>query len=315
MKKRLLGVVALAAGAVLLTGCSSYDNGPDQVSLHYGGGMIESNSYKGCASESQRSLMEGPGDVFYTYPAGQRNYTFANGGESGPLTVVTKDNVTMTVPGIATFELNTDCADNVSTILRSFHENIGLKYDAFIDDNAGPNGSDQGWVLMLNDYVGKQLDRAADSAAKKYTWRELYTDAAKKAEFEREVATTVPVFVKQLAGGDYFKNWSILINSLTPPENVVQALNDEQASIAEAKAKETRAIADARAAEAKANAEVEVQKALARASEEEAKAMENIIAVLGIDGYIKLKAIQDGRVEILPIPEGSSVIVQPRPAS
>jgi regulator of protease activity HflC (stomatin/prohibitin superfamily) len=312
MRKRILGAVGVALGALLLTGCSSYDNGPDQVSLHYGGGVIESNAYKGCASESQRSLMEGPGDVFYTYPAGQRNYTFANGGESGPLTVVTKDNVTMTVPGIATFELNTDCADDVSEILRSFHENIGLKYDAFIDDNAGPNGSDQGWVLMLNDYVGKQLDRAADSAAKKYTWRELYTDASKKAAFEQEIATTVPVFVKQLAGGDYFKNWSILINSLTPPENVVQALNDEQATVAQARAEKAKALAEAETAKAKADAQVAVQEALARASEQEAKAIENLISVLGVDGYIKLKAIQDGRVQILPIPEGSSVIAQPK---
>jgi regulator of protease activity HflC (stomatin/prohibitin superfamily) len=312
MRKKILGAVGVALGALLRTGCSSYDTGPDQVVLHYGGGLVESNSYKGCASESQRSLVEGPGDNFYTYPSGQRNYTFADGGESGPLTVVTKDNVTMTVPGIATFELNTDCADGNSTLLRSFHENIGLKYSAFINDDDGPNGSDAGWVKMLNDYVGKQLDRAADSAAKKYTWRELYTDASKKAAFEREIATTVPVFVKQLAGGDFFKNWSILINSLTPPENVVQALNDEQAAVAQANAAKAKALADASTAQAKADAEIAVQKAKAAASEQEAKAIENLIRVLGIDGYIKLKAIEDGRVTFYPLPEGSSVIANPK---
>jgi regulator of protease activity HflC (stomatin/prohibitin superfamily) len=314
VKKLVISVVAAAAGALLLTGCSSYSTGPDQAVLHYGGGMIEASNYKGCSGPSQRSLAEGPGDAYYYYPAGQRNYTFADGGESGPLTVVTRDNVTMTVPGIATFTLNTDCADN-GGVLRAFHEKIGLKYSAFVDDEDGPNRSDAGWVRMLNDYVGKQLDRAADSAAKKYTWRELYTDAAKKAEFEKEVASTVPVFVKQLAGGDYFTNWSILINSLTPPENVVQALNDEQAAVAQANAAKAKAIADAQTAQAQADAEIAVQKAKAAASEQEAKAIENLIRVLGIDGYIKLKAIEDGRVSILPIPAGSSVIVDGKKSS
>lgn len=316
--KKVLIAAATGVAALLLTGCSSYSTGPDQVVLHYGGGPIEASNYKGCAAESQRSLAEGPGDVYYYYPSGQRNYTFANGGESGPLTVVTKDNVTMTVPGIASFELNTSCTpitvngkEYPGGSLQLFHELVGNKYDAYLDDEDGPNRSDAGWVKMLNDYVGKQLDRAADSAAKKYTWRELYTDAKKKAEFEKEVAALVPQYVKQLAGGDFFVNWSILINSLTPPENVVKALNDEQAAVAQANAAKAKAVADAQTAQAQADAEVAVQKAKALAAAQEAKAIEELVKVLGVDGYIKLRAIQDGRISVLPIPDGSSVLVNP----
>ena len=292
--KKIASLVALAVASILvLSGCAGFSTQPDMQAVQYSGGL-SSATFVGCIKPSDKGYTFQ--DNYYYYPAGQRTYSFADGGEAKPMTVVTRDNVTMTLPGIISFNLNSDCE-----MLRKFHETIGIKYGAYFDDNQGTNGSDTGWVQMLNDYVGKQIDRAADAAAKKYAWRDLYTSPTVKAEFEKEVAANIPTFVKQFAGGDFFVGWSVVLNALQPPDEIVAALNEEQASIAKANA-----------AKQAADSQVAVEKAKTLAAAEQAKAIQALIDVLGVQGYIQFKAIEEGKVSVLPIPAGSDVIVSPK---
>ena len=166
--------IVLAAGAVLaalaLAGCAEVNTQPDEVALRYSGGF-GSAQFMNCVNASTKNYTP-PGDAYYTYPYGQRTFTFDKGGEEDAIQIVTKDNVTMTVAGSVTFKLNTDCgSDGSGGPLRQFHENIGIKYSAFFNDADGPNQQDAGWVKMLTLYVGNQIQRAANDAAKEIEGR------------------------------------------------------------------------------------------------------------------------------------------------
>ena len=57
-------------------------------------------------------------------------------------------------------------------MLKSFHERIGLKTDAY---------EDSGWNDMLQSYFRPQIDRALSAVATNYNWAELYNNEAKKS--------------------------------------------------------------------------------------------------------------------------------------
>lgn len=297
--KKIAALIVLVMGAFVLSGCSQVNTQPDTVALHYSGGLSSTN-YMDCAGPSTKAYT-GVGDQYFYYPYGQRTYTFDDGGESGPITVVTKDNVTMTLPGVVTFKLNTakDKDGNCAT-LRSFHENIGIKYEAYFDDNEGTNGEDSGWVQMLKTYVGNQISRAANDSAKGFTSQQLYSDAKSKHEFEQAITEDIPTLVKQFSGGDYFIDWTIVLKQITPPKEIVDAYNAQQAAVA-------TALADKQ----KADAQVAVENAKSLQTEAKVKSIAQLVKVLGVEGYIQYKAIEDGKITILPIPNGSSVIANP----
>lgn len=292
--KKILAVAALVVGGLLLSGCASVDTQPDTVALRYSGGL-SSAQFMNCVDHSTKNYTN-PGDNYYYYPYGQRTFTFDNGGEEGPLAIVTKDNVTMSLAGTVTFKLNTDCQT-----LQKFHENIGIKYNAYFNDDQGVNGSDSGWVTMLQRYVGDQIQRAANDAAKGFTSQQLYSDAASKRSFEKAVIEDIPVNVKQFSGGGYFTDWSVLLKNATPPEDIVKAYNAQQA-----------AVAQAAAAKQAADQQVAVENAKALSTTAEIKSIKQLVDVLGVEGYIQYKAIQDGKIAVLPVPQGSSVIVNPK---
>lgn len=297
--KKLALLIGLLMGALVLTGCSSVNTQPDTVALQYGGGLADA-SFKGCTPASTHSY-SGPGDVYYYYPYGQRTYTFDDGGESGPISVVTKDNVTMTLPGAVTFKLNTEIKDGTCPVLKAFHENIGIKYSAYFNDGEGTNGEDSGWVTMLKTYVGNQINRAANDAAKGFTSTQLYSDAKSKKEFEQAITEDIPALVRQFSGGDYFVDWTIVLKQIQPPQAIVDAYNNQQA-----------AVAAAAAAKQAADAQVAVENAKALQTEAQAKSIRTLVELLGVQGYIQYKAIEEGKVTVLPVPQGSSVIVNPK---
>ena len=44
----------------------------------------------------------------------------------------------------------------------------------------------------------------------------------------------------------------------------------------------------------------------------ELESIKALVAVLGPDGYNTYQAIKDGRIQVVTIPQGSSVVVQPK---
>ena len=292
--------VALAVAALVLlvavpaTAVTSVSTAPDQVALSYNAGPFQSKKFAACIGTSTREF-DGPFDKHYAYPASQRNYNFSGdrGSDTTPFTIVSKDGIEMTVGGVANFLLNTEC-----TTLQKFHELIGNRYRAFMDGET----VSAGWLDMLGVYVGKPLDTAMDRAAQKYTWRELYNSPEVKAAWEKEVVDALPLLVDRQTDGeeDFFQNFALTISKPEPPQALKDAVTNEQTQVAQARAAEAKAAADKLAAEA----QIAVQRA------EAAKIAERI-KVLGVEGYLRALAIENGQNPFQPS-YGAAVVGQQR---
>lgn len=286
--KKTLGLIALLV--LVLAGCASTTTQPDQRALHYDAGPIAgAPDFETCFGPAERSI-DDIGDQHYTYPYGQRTFDFSNGktADSGPITVVSRDNVTMTVTGVATFALNPDCET-----LREFHERIGLKYEAW---------TQEGWDELLSVYLKQPMDKAMDAVSKKYGYRELYSDPEVKEQWEAEVGRLVAAEVEALTGDPYFCNpdfraaegqscgdLQVTIQTPIPPENIVNALTAEQEAVAQNEAQKQK------------NATVQTELESIRA----------LVAVLGPEGYVLYRAVLDGNVQVVPVPSGVGVNIVP----
>lgn len=290
----ILAVVAVVLLIFGASGCSRVSTAPDEVMLHYAGGVFEANRFERCISPSSGATILGPGDTSFSYPFGQRTFDFtgSDDAESTPITVVSKDNVQMTVAGSATFTLNTDCA-----VLRQFHERIGLKYAAYQD---GGGHTSSGWRRMLNFYLKQPLDRALDAASQEFEWRRLFNDPNVKQQWEARVGELAREFIKETAGAEYFcqPNYAgtgdcgdivLTIQKPEPPASLVEALAAEQA------AKQQNL------AQQQINTKVKT----------ELESIKDLVKVLGPQGAILWKAIQDGKVQVVPVPQGSNINITP----
>ena len=302
---KILVLLAVVVAAFVVLGVakpSTASTGPDQVALHYKGGSFTSTRFSDCIAPSNREF-DGPGDKHYSYPASQTNFVFdSNGGDSGPITFVTKDGIEMTVEGVTNFLLNTSCepiqiggTTYTGGALQRFHELIGNRYHAYMT----PDGErSEGWRQMLNVYIFRPLDTATDRAGQKYTYTELYTDPNKKAEWEQDVLAQLPDLVNRQTDGDteFFQNFAVTFQKPEPPESIKEELVKQQAAVAKAKAAE----AEAAARKTAAQAQIAVERA-------EAAKISERVKVLGRDGYLEQYAIDHG---INPYqPSGGSLIV------
>jgi hypothetical protein len=276
--------------ALIFVRPSTVSTGPDQVALHYKGGAFTSERFSDCILSSNR-VFDGPGDGHFAYPASQTNFVFDNAGmtDGAAVTFVTKDGIEMTVEGVANFLLNTDCKPTEiggttfeGGVLQRFHELIGKRYAAYMTNDGFRS---DGWREMLSVYIARPLDTAIDRAGQNYTYTELYTDPAKKAQWEQSVLTQLPDLVNRQTDGEveFFLNFAITLQKPEPPQSIKDELIKQQAAVAAAKA----AQAEAESREAAALAQVEVEKA-------EAKKIAARIAVLGIEGYLQQYAIDKG---------------------
>jgi regulator of protease activity HflC (stomatin/prohibitin superfamily) len=292
MKKtqRRAFVPAVILSALALAGCSA-TTPPDMVALHFGGGMVESKSFKECMLASSRDYNNG-GDSYYMYPTSQRNLVFDTAAatkDSNSYTFVTKDGIEMTVSGIANFRLNTECE-----ALLEFHNSIGARNAAYFADSAV---SPPGWSAVVKNYVGTPLDTAIDRAGQKYTYTALYNDPATKAQWEKDVLALLPDLVNRQTDGDavFFDNWAVTLQKPEPPQAIKDALVEQQA-----------AVARANAAKSEADAQVITAKAQKALEEAEATKQQVWIDLLGKDGWLEKYAIEKG---LNPLQPGGTPLV------
>lgn len=286
--KRSLFVIALVLAAflaLLIARPTTVSTGPDQVALHYSAGPLSSTRFADCVGTSSRSW-NGPYDKSFIYPSSQTNFVFGDGGDAEAITFVTKDGIEMRVTGVANLMLNTDCQ-----ALRQFHDLIGNRYAAYMDNGQRP----EGWDRVLSIYIGRPLDTATDRAGQAYTYTELYTDPNKKAAWEADVLEMLPDLVNRQTDGDdaFFENFAITLQKPEPPQAIKDALVAQQEQVAKARAAE----AEAAAKEAAAKAQVQVEK-------QEAAKISERVKVLGVDGYLKQYAIQNGLNPFQPSTNG-----------
>lgn len=255
--------------ALVLTGCS-LSPAPDQAGLIYDAGPLSKTSFQECVAPGARAFY-GPADQEFTYPAGQRTYVFGTGDEADIdyIRVADRDGIDLGVAGQLRFTLNTDC-----DTLVQFHEKIGLKYDG---------GKD--WSGILAVYLQQPLRKAITEATQGQTWRELYQDPKTKSAWEQAVKDALPAAINQATGGDYFTNIDLSLQKPVLP----QALTDQL-------------LATQRASEAAIAQEEENRRLELKAQGERA-----LIDLYGADNYVILKAIEDGSIQILPVPQGAIV--------
>lgn len=285
MKKyKIAALVALGLGAVIVTsGCTSVSTEPDQVALHYEGGSFSSKKYNSFVGPSNKDWF-GPGDKTYVYPLGQRSYdaTGADGSEHAPFTSSSKDSVELATPMSVTFQLKTD-----EKTLRTFHEQIGIKYKAYADDGSGDVS--KGWINMLNFYMGQSLDTTVDRVLAGYDWRQSYNDPAIRVKIQEEVQNALPELVNAKMNaadtGGYFENYAVQVQRPVPTnEELKNNIAAAQNQVAQAEAAKAKADADL----ATANAQIAVQKA------EATKKAAEIAGYGSVAEYNKAQAIEKG---------------------
>ena len=256
MLKTVLAVVGslIVVGVIFAFSTSSVATGPNQVALHIGGGPIESAHFKDCVPASTRQNFNSPGDKYVTYTTSQRDWdaTGQAGSDSEPFQIVSKDNVTMTVPIIVRFYQITDCKT-----LQRFYDNLGQRYNAYI--NSDGSGS-QGWEIMVRKIVADPVDVELNSIAQKYDWLTIRNDPAVRNEIANSLRNDIVALVKRNAQGDYFDNFSVLVKKPEPTDpTMLQRINTAQGEIYAAEAAQKTAAAQ----KAQAEAEIAVAKAQA----------------------------------------------------
>lgn len=279
-------IAAALAATALLTGCGNMETQPDQQGIRYSGGALfpEAITFKNCQGPSKQEFGDA-GDNTFIYPAGQRTLKFSAdpGSDTGPITVSAPSPgggqpIELTVSGVVTF---TPIFEDCET-LRRFHETIGIKYAAW---------TPEGWARMVSVYLKDPTDRAADNEALKFNWVDLSSNADKKAEWERNVAAAIqgapdrPGLIEQLAGGKFFRIDGVLLQRPDLPGNVKAS------------------IADTEAARQQAQTAEQVKQAAATFPG-------------GVPAYQSYQqqqavneAIRSGNVKVIPVPQGSPVIV------
>lgn len=274
MRKKLTIAAIITTLAVATTACSTVNTQPDQQALRYSDPAMGAKQYKehfGPSSYDMASMM----NVDYTYPAGQRVYSFlpGDGGDGNVFAPTTKDGVTLTVEGSVRFALTSEPEK-----LQEFHEKIGLRMKAY---------DDEGWREMLRVYLRASINRAITDATQGLNWADIYTDPAVKAEWEKDVADLLPQYVEQAIGGDYIGDFEVTLQKPILPEDLENALKDAEVAAQQARVQEER--------NQQVNSELD--------------SIRELVDVLGPDGYNVYQAIKDGKVTVMPIPTGSDITI------
>jgi regulator of protease activity HflC (stomatin/prohibitin superfamily) len=226
-------------------------------------------------------------DNLYLYPSDQVNYIVpqqpaqavqqaqpqngqqGQGGQPAPDTVAapTRDRVQVSYQVAVYFKLNTD-------ELRDFHEQLGLRYQAYTKD---------GWNNLIRDTFRQQIENALQEETRKVDVADLVGNADLLVELQDNVQTKLTQRLEDALGQQFFcaptfrpdgecGNPTFVIKRVDVPTSVTKAFEDVRTSDIQIQTKEN---------------EVRQREAEARA-----------IDALGLSGqeYDILKAIESGRI-------------------
>ena len=284
------GIVAAVIVLIVLFNIFNFaDTDANKIGLHYGGGVVEDKTFKSIVPPGSTNKLIGPGDTLYSYPIDQRSYIIGGAGadteNADEVTVVSKDNVRLGVRVQVYFTLNRS-----EDVLKSFHERIGLKTDAY---------EERGWNEMLQSYFRPQIDRALAAVATNYTWAELYNNEAKKSAFQTAASTEFTRLLPAAVGGDYFcgpsytgnnacGELSFTIQKPTPlDKGIIDGLEAKQRAEL------------AKATQEQKNQQVNV----------ELQSVKQQVAMLGAQGYLLKSAIESGKIQFMVIPQNGNVSI------
>ncbi|HEX2244291.1 MAG TPA: SPFH domain-containing protein [Gammaproteobacteria bacterium] len=288
MKKTILILLLAVLG---LTACGNVgETGPNEVAVWTEDGDFQAEKIQDECLGPETYERKGMGDKFYTYWNDQRYIDFSggDGSEAAPIQVSDKDGVLLSIPGRVTFTLNTNCE-----VLQEFHTRIGIKHAAWEGD---------GWMEMLRLYVLQPLQKALNDEAQKYTWRQLLQDQAIRDKWESDAGALARELSAQAVGGsqEYFCSPSytgegecgdffVEVQKPGLPESVANALAETAAEVERQQ--------QATAAQSRINVEAETLRALTE--------------VLGAEYAVLYMAMKEGEIQVMPLPFGSDLNMNP----
>lgn len=219
-------MIAAALAVPLLAGCGTYAHTePDSVAVHERGYHVfptDKTLDDNCVPTAKTQRL-GYGDKAYYYPAGERSWKFGEGQgvDRGPIEVPTSDNQVAKVYGTLKFFLNTDCGT-----LNAFHQRIGRKVwgptQAYVND-----GDYRGWAAMLGTVIDDPLESGFGAEVPAYPTLDLWKDKAKRDELEAAVEEILPAEIKRQSGGAFFRDFTLTVNRVVPPQGTIDALQRE----------------------------------------------------------------------------------------
>lgn len=298
MIRRVLA--ALSALLVAATvACSTVDTDPRQVALHYSGGSFESQVFDSCVPSSTLELANSAGDHYYYYPTGDLTYEFRGDGtvenvEQSAIEITSSDRISLKVSGLLNFTLNTDCEPFTDKggkewpggHLQMFHERFNK--DRVAPEEAGRDMTG-GWRTMLINRIGGPLNQLMDQMALRFSVAQLDSDPAKKDEWQKAVLDELQNRIDASFGGE--RVIEVRQPIIIDKPDIPQSLKDV---IAEGEAIRRRG----------ENAEQE--KVIANAWPGGPAAYDQHLISMAVQ-----KAINEGRVQVVPVPVGSDVLVAP----
>lgn len=281
-------VVIIGLALVPLVASSLKKTPKDRVGISYGGGPIEGSHFQRVVQPGSRLFFNGFFDPLYLYPADQQNYIVsAVPGEGAKpkadrVVAPSKDRVQVSYQVAVYYRLNTD-------LLRPFHEQFGLKYQAY---------TPAGWDRLIEDTFRQQLENAIQEETRRYAVADIYGDADLLLKIQGSVQTTLSDRLELAMGKRYFcaptfqtggecNDPTFVIKKVDLPESVITAFEANRTSEIQIKTKTN---------------EVEQRK-------EEARGVEVLNAALGPNGavYALLKAIESGGVKFWVLPSDGGV--------
>lgn len=220
----LLAVIGLGG---LIAAMNSFHSTPgDKYGIVYGGGPIDEKNYVKTLNPGSGLTNIGVFNSVYEYPATQRTFVVdaAGGGDSAfAISTVTKDKIQVDWNATTYFRLNDDK-------LEKFHQQIGFKYNAW---------TEKGWNKMLAENFKPQVAEALQTATRKYSVADLYSNQEAIITIQEEVASNLAENVNDVLGDDYFcgpgakgcHNFTFIIPSKpTIPQKIVDAYEENQSS-------------------------------------------------------------------------------------
>jgi regulator of protease activity HflC (stomatin/prohibitin superfamily) len=223
----------------------------------------------------------------YLYPADQRNYIVSkvkNQGStnrSDSIIAPSRDRVPVEYQVAVYFKLDSDR-------LRDFHQQLGLKYQAY---------TSAGWDKLIQDTFRQQIENALQAETRKYDVADIYANADLLVQIQREVQRSLKQRLITALGEDYFcgpkfqpggkcTEPTFIIKNANAPKDLVKAFQDNRTSEVQILTKQN---------------EIQQREAEAQA-----------IAALKISGedYVLLRGIESGQIKFWVVPSGNGLTLQ-----
>lgn len=281
-------IVALIFVIVFLGGLKKTPR--DQIGISYGGGPIEGQHFQRVVNPGSNLFFNGLQDRLYMYPVTQRNYIISKRAgegdvpESDFIVAPSDDRVEVDFETATFFKLNTDK-------LRQFHEQIGLKYNAW---------TEEGWIDMLHGSFRQQIEFALQREARRHPVADIFASREVLEAIQKGIAQDLKENVTRILGDEYFcgptfqaggrcTDFTFVVKRVTIPDTVKNAFELNRTSEIQVLTKQN----EIRQREAEAEAIRKLQDALAS----------------GGQNYVLLKAIESGKITFWVLPNGVNVTI------